>query len=168
VSTCSLCLPCAHGALSTVLSSDRSDRLASSEKRKKQELPLPSSLIHCNISATAVCCLKANISLSPYAYFQVTNPRRVWFSNVAKLASRAAVSAVACPTWRDITQAVGFHNRAKRYSSTVSTEKNYAKTFFSYRTYSSLCSTLPKLHRRQKTCCPTFCMHSFGILIVRC
>jgi hypothetical protein len=29
VSTCSLCLPCAHGALSTVLSSDCSDRLAS-------------------------------------------------------------------------------------------------------------------------------------------
>jgi hypothetical protein len=33
-------------------------------------------------------------------------------------ATRATVSAVVCPTWRDITQPVGFHNRAIRYSST--------------------------------------------------
>jgi hypothetical protein len=39
VSTCSFCLPCAHGALSTVLSSDRSDRLASSVVLKTQVRP---------------------------------------------------------------------------------------------------------------------------------
>jgi hypothetical protein len=52
-------LTVSDGALSTVLSSDRSDRLASpSEKRKNEELPLPSSSLHCDTSATALCCLK--------------------------------------------------------------------------------------------------------------
>jgi hypothetical protein len=92
----------------TVFSSDRSDRLASpSVKNKFKELPLPSSSFHCITSATALCCLKTNISLSPYAFFQVTNPRNVLFCNVAQLVTRATVSAVMCPTWRDITQAVG-------------------------------------------------------------
>jgi hypothetical protein len=48
-------------------------------------------------------------SLSPYAFFQVTNPRNVLFCSVAQPVTRATVSAVVCPTWRDITQAVGFH-----------------------------------------------------------
>jgi hypothetical protein len=61
---------------------------------------------------------RQNISLSPYALFQVTNRRNVLFCNVAQPVTRATVSAVVCPTWRDITQAVGFHNGAIRYSST--------------------------------------------------
>jgi hypothetical protein len=95
----------------SVFSSDRSDRLASpSEKNKKKELPLSSSSLHFNTSATALCCLKHNISLGPYAVFQVINPRNVSFCNVAKPASSATVAAVVCPNWRDITQAVGFHH----------------------------------------------------------
>jgi hypothetical protein len=62
----------------------------------------------CNTSATALCCLKTNISLRPYAFFQVTDPRNVLFSNVAQPVTRATVSAVVCPTCRDIAQAVGF------------------------------------------------------------
>jgi hypothetical protein len=49
------------------------------------------------------------MSLGPYAFFQVTNPMNVMFCNVAQPASGAAVTAVVCPTWRDVTQAVGFH-----------------------------------------------------------
>jgi hypothetical protein len=66
-----------------VLSSDRRDRLASPSENKNEELPLPSSSLPCNTSAIALCCLSTNISLSPYAFFQGTNPRNVLFCNVA-------------------------------------------------------------------------------------
>jgi hypothetical protein len=52
--------------------------------------------------------LRRNISLSLYAFFRVTNPRYVLLCNVAQPVTRVTVSAVVCPTWRDITQAVGF------------------------------------------------------------
>jgi hypothetical protein len=53
-----------------------------------------------------------NTSWSPSAIFQVTKPRNVSFCNVAQPAS--LVSAVVSPTWRDITEAVGFHNVHKK------------------------------------------------------
>jgi hypothetical protein len=41
-----------------VLSSDRSDHLASPSEKKNLELPLPSSSFYCDTSATALCRLK--------------------------------------------------------------------------------------------------------------
>jgi hypothetical protein len=115
VSTC--LLPHKVSTLCTchVLGSDRSDRLASPSKNKNYELP--SSSLHCNTSATASCCLKTkHIVKSFYAFFQLTNPRNVLFCNVAQPVTRAPVSAVACPPWRDITQAVGFYYELLRNS----------------------------------------------------
>jgi hypothetical protein len=53
---------------------------------------------------------RQNISSGPYAFFHVSNPRNVLFWNVAQPVARATVPADVCPTWRDITQAVGCHH----------------------------------------------------------
>jgi hypothetical protein len=65
--------------------------------------------------------LRQNISLGPYAFFQVTNPRNVSFCNVAQPASRATVASVVYPTWQDITQAVGFFTISVCLARTIST-----------------------------------------------
>jgi hypothetical protein len=49
---------CACRAVEFVLGSDGSDRLASPSENKNEKFPLQSSSLHCNTSATALCCLK--------------------------------------------------------------------------------------------------------------
>jgi hypothetical protein len=65
------------------------------------------------IPVLLVCQLCAvrrqNTSLSLSEFFQLANPRNVFFRNLAQPVSKATVAAVVRPAWRDITQAEGFH-----------------------------------------------------------